>query len=288
MYAEDLNKRFKEATDGLISLKIFPGESIGSSAAMLDMIKVGTLDMFHHNFSTFGNFYAPIGVFNAPYLTYDVAQLYRATNNSSPILQRLNEGLVKEGGVRIIGAWLNGTREVCCKFPAYKPTDLNGHMFRSLPNDLWNAMVAGLGGTPTPIENAEVVSSLMTNVVEATEQTIEGIHKNSYWEVADYILLTDHLMFSLAVGINEKSWQKISPENQKKILTIMDDMNKEYTTEIIPDREAGLLQKIKEAGMKVIDDTNGLDKDAFRKSVLAEVDKKYPDWTPMIKEIQGM
>jgi TRAP-type C4-dicarboxylate transport system substrate-binding protein len=82
MYAEDLNKRLKEATKGLISLKIFPGESIGSSAAMLDMIKVGTLDMFHHNFSTFGNFYPDIGVFNAPYLAYYVDQLYRASNTA--------------------------------------------------------------------------------------------------------------------------------------------------------------------------------------------------------------
>ncbi|MBQ1291341.1 MAG: TRAP transporter substrate-binding protein [Lachnospiraceae bacterium] len=286
-YAEDLKSRIEEATDGRVTLKIFPGETLGSSAEMTDMVKAGTLDMFSHTFATFAPFSEKIGVFNAPYVFNDVDQLVRASSNTSPVIQEVNEELLANAGVRLVGAYLNGTRVICSKIEAYKPEDFNGHKFRAIGNDLWIAMITGLGGVATPIESSEVVSSLMTGVVDATEQTVDGVYQNAYWEVSDYLLRTDHMLYQNCIIANENSWQKLTPEDQQIILDIFDQMAVDYAAKVA-DMEAFQFSEIEKAGMKIITKEDGLDVDAFRESVLKQIKETFPQWTELIDKIQSL
>ena len=286
-YAEDLKTRIEEATDNRVTLKIFPGDTLGSSAEMTDMVKAGTLDIFSHTFATFAPFSDKVGVFNAPYVFNDVDQLVRASSNTSPVVQKVNEDLIANAGVRLIGAYLNGTRVICSKIEAYKPEDFNGHKFRAIGNDLWIAMITGLGGVATPIENAEVVSSLMTGVVDATEQSIDGVYQNAYWEVSDYLLRTDHMLYQNCIICNENSWNKLTAEDQQAILDVFDQMAVDYAGKVA-EMEAFELSEIEKAGMKIITEEDGLDVDAFRESVLEQINATFPAWTELIEEIQGM
>lgn len=286
-YAEDLNARITEATEGRVTLEIYPGETIGSSAEMTDMVNAGTLDMFTHTFATFDKYSDLVGVFNAPYAFTDLDNMVRASSNTSPVLQKVNEDLLANSNVRVVGACINGTRAISSKIEAYRPDDFKGHKFRCIGNDLWVAMVTGLGGVATPIENSEVPSSMMTGVIDATEQSIDGTYQNAYWEFADYLLLTEHDLFQNCIVANENSWQKISPEDQQIILDIFDEMAAEYAVKLV-DNEAKQIAAIEEAGMIVIGEEDGLDVAAFRASVQKEIDKAFPQWSELIAEIQAL
>ena len=41
-------------------------------------------------------------------------------------------------------------------------------------------------------------------------------------------------------------------------------------------------------GMTFVEAKDGLDIEAFRKAVLAQVDKDFPDWKPLIAQIQSV
>ena len=99
--------------------------------------------------------------------------------------------------------------------------------------------------------------------------------------------MTDHMQSVLSVFVNEKVWQSIPAADRK----IMEDTMAEVGKKTLDwDREtAAKYRKDLEAkGMVFIEAKDGLDLEAFRKAVLAQVAKDFPDWTGYIDQIRAV
>ncbi|MEA5030830.1 MAG: TRAP transporter substrate-binding protein [Sphaerochaeta sp.] len=215
-YAQGLADLVKERTQGAVEIQVFPNSQLGGANEMTDGIKSGAIDMGHHDFATLGKYYADIAVFNAPYIYRDGEHALLATNpETSKALQLINDELVKIAGIRVIGSNYRGARLLSMNTPVYSPEDLKGRKVRGTPVALWMSMIKGMGAIPTPVEISELYTALLTGLVEGQENPITNIYAQKFHEVQDYIMLTNHMQAVLSTFINEKSWQKLGPENQK-------------------------------------------------------------------------
>ena len=71
--------------------------------------RMGSISMGHHDFASLARLVPEVAVFNAPFIYRDGAHALAATDPAtSPALQAINEKLVAEGGVRIIGRIYRG------------------------------------------------------------------------------------------------------------------------------------------------------------------------------------
>ncbi len=103
-YAAEAAAEINEKTNGEINIQVFPASQLGNVAEMVDGVRMGTIQMGHHDFASLARIVPEIAVFNAPFIYRDGAQALKATDpNSSPAFQELNEKLIEEGGVRVIG-----------------------------------------------------------------------------------------------------------------------------------------------------------------------------------------
>lgn len=284
-YASEAADAIATETNGEVTVKVFPASQLGGVAEMVDGVRMGSISMGHHDFASLARIVPDVAVFNAPFIYRDAAQALAATDpNSSPALQEINEKLISEGGVRIIGRIYRGARHISSNFEVKSPADLENKPFRAVPLDLWVSMVKGFGATPTPVEVSELPTALMTGLVVGQENPLTMISANKLYEVQSHVALTGHMHSVLAVFVNEKAWQGLSEENRAAITKVLEE-KAQASLEWATASEEELVAELKGVGMTVITEAEGLDLEAFRKPVLEQIRADFPNFAPYIEQI---
>ena len=80
------------------------------------------------------------------------------------------------------------------------------------------ALPKSCGANPTPIAFAEVYLALQNGTVDAQENPLTTIEAKKFYEVQKYIILTGHIVDSLATQVAPHVWNKLS-DADKKIFT---------------------------------------------------------------------
>jgi len=285
-FADEAAKLVKERTNGRVDIQVFPNSQLGGVGEMVDGVKSGAISMGHHDFGSLGKIVSDTAVFNTPYIYRDAAHAMRATDpRQSPALQKVNQQLIEKGNMRIIASLFQGTRELTSKEKVLSPKDMAGKKYRGVPIKLWSSMLTGMGAVATPVEVSELATALATGLVVGQENPLPNIYNLKLYEVQKYVMMTNHMQSVLAVFINEKAYQSI-PEADRKIL--VDTMIEVGQRTLDWDREtaAKYRKDLEGKGMVFVEEKDGLDVAAFRKAVLGQVDKDFPEWKGYIEQIQ--
>nr|MDW8081803.1 TRAP transporter substrate-binding protein [Candidatus Calescibacterium sp.] len=285
--AEMLAKLIEEKTGGAVKVEIYPTSQLGNLQEMAEMVSTGAIAIHHNTMAAIGSLCEPFAAFDTPYLYKSVDHLLKATDPySSPIMQELNQELIKTRGVRVLYTFYFGTRQLTCNRPIYKPEDLKGVKIRSIPFPIYTTAVEGLGAIAVPIDWAEVPTALATGIVSGQENPVEIILSAKLYEVQKYLMLTGHIMGAEVVVFNEETWQKLSPSIQEKIIEAAKEVSS-AATKMMLEAEAQAIQTLKERGMTVIGPEDGLDIESFRKSVTKLVQERFREkFKPIYEAIE--
>lgn len=286
-YAEEAAKAVEQATQGRVTIKVYPASQLGGVAEMVDGIRMGSISMGHHDFASLARIVPEVAVFNAPFIYRDATHALHATDPDTPAVVAINERLVKDGGVRIIGRIYRGARHISSKFPVKSPADLANKPFRAVPLELWVSMVKGFGAIPTPVEVAELPTALMTGMVVGQENPLTMINANKLYEVQSHISLTGHMHSVLAVFINESVWQGL-PEADRKAMKQALSQKAEESLQWATEAENNLVGELKGKGVTFVTTDSGLDLASFKTAVMAQVSKDFPTWGPYIQQIEAV
>lgn len=284
-YAAELAAMVRERSKGRIDIRVFPGSQLGNLSEMLDGLRVGSIHMAHHDFSSLDRFEKDVAVFNAPFAYRDADHAMRATSEAtSPVLADINKKLVANGGVRIVGNFYRGARQLTARYPVYSPADMAGKKFRGVPIALWNTMLKGMGAIPTPVEISEIMPALMTGLVEGQENPLNNIIARKMYEANKYVMMTGHMESVLAVFVNEKSWSGLAEADRQLMREAMAEMG-QRSLQWYRESEAKELDYLKSKGVTIIDSQSGLKLDEFRRSVSRQVEADFPNWKPYLDQI---
>jgi tripartite ATP-independent transporter DctP family solute receptor len=285
-FAEDLSDRLSKATDGRILIEVYPANQLGSMSEMLEGVKSGSIEMAHHVHASLAKYYPDIAVFSLPYIYRDMDHGLKASSpNHSPLVREMNEELIKRGGMRVVGCFSRGYRNLSTNFPVYSLKDLKGKKIRGIPLQLWMSTIKGMGAIPVPVDIAEVSTALMTGLIEGQENPLQQQWQAKYYEVQKYIIMTEHIMDLLPVFINEKVWQSLSKSDKAVFERCIDEaIAKE--TELAKKAEIEFKDKFRKKGMTIIEEKDGLDKKGIRAAVVAQREKDFPQWADYVKRIQ--
>jgi tripartite ATP-independent transporter DctP family solute receptor len=287
IYAAQAAEGISAATNGEVTVAVYPASQLGGVAEMVDGVRMGSIQMGHHDFASLARLVPEVAVFKAPFIYQDGEHALKATDPAtSPALQAINEKLVAQG-VRIIGRIYRGDRQISSNFPVKSPADLAGKPFRAVPLELWVSMVKGFGAIPTPVEVAELPTALMTGVVVGQENPLTMIASNNLNEVQSHIAMTGHMRAVLAVFVNEEVWQDLTGEQRTAITKVLDDEARK-SLQMAQEGEAKLVKELKGRGMTIITEADGLDRAAFREKVGAQIARDFPNFTPLIEQIQAV
>ena len=288
LYADEVAKLVKERTNGRIEIQVFANSQLGGVNEMVDGVRSGAISMAHHDFGSLGRIVANTAVFNTPFMYRDPEHAMRATDPAlSPALREINQELVQKGNMRIVAALFQGTRQLTSKEKVLSVKDMQGKKYRGVPIKLWSSMLTGMGAVATPVEVSELATALATGLVVGQENPLPNIYNLKLYEVQKYVMLTGHMQSILSVFINEGVYQKLPAADRK----IMEDTMVEVGKKTLDwDREtaAKYRQELEAKGMVFVEQKDGLDVEGFRKSVLAQVNKDFPEWGKYIEQIRAV
>lgn len=179
--------------------------------------------------------------------------------------------------VKILGPTFFGTRQVGLK-PKKKintPADLAGIKLRMPPGDAWQMLGRSLGANPTPMAFAETYTGLQTGAVDGQDNPLPNVQAMKFNEVMSQIVLTGHLVGYDLLTINLKTWNAMSPDQQKAFQAAVDKAIKWSTAEHLK-REKELADEMKKAGLEVYAPDVAAFRDHAQKLYLASEQAK--DW----------
>lgn len=284
-YAEEIARRVNERLGERVEITVFPAAQLGGVQETIDGVRSGAISMAHHEFSSLAQVYPDIAVLNAPFVYRDGRHAMAVTDpRSSPLMQEFNAGLLEAGGMRIIGRLYRGARQMTANKAVYAPADLENERFRGVPIELWTSMITGFGAIPTPVEVQELPTALLTGMVVGQENPLTMVNANKLFEVQSHVMLTSHMQNVLPLFINEDVWQSIDEADREAILAIAEEVGQE-TLERGDAAETGLVSELTAKGMTFITPENGLQLDAFRDSVSAQIRQDFPSWEPYMARI---
>jgi len=243
--------KFKEEVEaksnGKIKITIFPNSTLGGDRDMAEGMQMGTVD-FSLIAGVLGNFEPSIQLLELPYLFNSQEQFKKVVNGD--IGKEISDRVLKSSGIRILSFWDRGAREVTSNKPINTLADIKGLKIR-LPEikamvDTWKAM----GASPTTMAWNEVYTGLQQNVIEAQENPIPFIYSGKIYEVQKYLALTNHKYEYVTLSMSDKSWSKLSVENQK-IITDATKVATDFENKLVKDKSAELLETMKKQGVTV-------------------------------------
>jgi len=285
-FADEVAKIVNNKTEGRLEMRVYPNSQLGNISELVDGVKYGFIGMSHHDFSSLSKFHKDLSVFNAPYIFRDVEHALLATNpQTSPVLSGLNKQLIENSGVRILGSFYRGARQLTTDFPVYSTNDLKGKKIRGVPFPIWMSMIKGMGAIPTPVEFSELTTALMTGLVVGQENPLSNIYASKIYEVQSHICMTNHMHSCLCVFIHDKLWQKITMKDRQIILEAISEVTL-MAVQWIRESDEQIKKELASKGLVFIDENNGLDIKNIKSSVLKQINNDFPEWTNYINEIQ--
>lgn len=265
MYAEKFAELVSKESDGRIKVEIHPVGELGDSAAQLEMIQNGGLDIAIFASGDVGSTFKQTQALSLNYLFSDSNKVNDAVLTKGKATKRLSKAMEKKN-IKVYDWFSLGNMQWTSNKKITKLTDFKGFKMRIMDNPLISANYKAFGATPTPVAFTETYSALQTGTVDGTEQPLNAIEEMKFYEVQNYIIMSNHAQLASFVAMNKEFYGNLSSKDKKILDKIKPEMEKYALTTLnsVLDRKYKKILEEK-PDMKVVELTDA-QKASFRKA----------------------
>lgn len=220
--------RVVEATDGRVTIRLLPGGQLGGEIEMVAQVKQGNLSMVQAGSPGFKEFSA----IYVPYLLDDAKAMDFA---ASDIFQTWKDAILEREGIRVLAVEYFPARWITSNTPIESPEDLNGLKIRVPEIPSLVETFEALGATPVALPAPDTYYALQTGAVDGQENPPGVIDSLKFYEVQDYIAITNHAQGFRYLLINEDKFQSICDEDRAAM--------EAETAQLVTDQETQLREE---------------------------------------------
>jgi TRAP-type transport system periplasmic protein len=213
--------------------------------------------------------------FEMPYLWRDQQHLRSVWDG--PIGQEITDAILERKGIRIIAVLNRGARNLTVNRPVYSPEDVQGLKIRTTQNAVHIAAWEAIGAVPTPMPFGEVFMALRQGIIDGQENPVDLIHSASFYEVQDFLVLTEHVRSIAWLGLSEAWFQTLPSEHQQIILEEAEKAAR-YNDELLEREEGSIMEKL--ADRMTVIEPEEIDHQAFRERVMEVPEQFSAVWKP--------
>ena len=121
--------------------------------------------------------------------------------------------------------WLSlGNMQWTSNKPLHTLKDFKGFKMRIMASPIIAANYEALGASPTPMAFTETYSGLQLKTVEGTEQPLNAIQEMKFYEVQDYITMSNHAQMASFMAMNSDFYNGLSEEDKALLDEIKPEM----------------------------------------------------------------
>lgn len=212
-----MNEELQKNTAGAYQLEEYPASALGSGKAMLDGVKLGTIDLvMSSSGGALADFNPAVGVLDLMLLFRDAAHADAVLDG--PIGAELLDSFKAQDTVGL--AWgENGFRQLTNSVrPIKTPADMKGLKIRLSESSIYKAAFNVLGAETFPLPFAQLYPALQSGKADGQENPVTTIVGSKLQEVQKYITLSNHTYAPAAILMNKDAFDSMTPDHQKAFL----------------------------------------------------------------------
>lgn len=222
---EKMAEMVAEKTGDAVEIQIFPQSQLGSQREMTEAVQFGALDATAGPVAFMGGFNPVASIMDIPFLYPEDAQKAQAIRDSG-FAEAFCESF-NARGVTCVSLYPNGTKQFTSNKEIGLLDAFSGQSFRVMESAVLVASMGSIGVKGVPIPFGELYTALQTGVVDGEENPLDTIFNMKFFEVQDYLVLSNHGAIENVVLFSPAIWSGLDEPYREAITSSL--------KEIVPD-----------------------------------------------------
>lgn len=260
-----------EKTNGKVSFVIFPGNQLGSTADVTELMLGGANIAAGLGMANLSGYIKEAAIPGYPYVVNNYDELSNLF--ASKWWEDIKARLASEWNMVPIMAFSVGYRNMVGTVPVAKPADLAPVITRIGLGTIGQDFISVTGGTPTTTAAfSDCYSAIQTKMFELCEADCELLFTSGLNEVSSHLSVTHHMTNPAMFAVHKSYWDKIPAEYQQIVLEELDAAGSQiWNTYSVKENE--WIQKFADAGVEVVYHED-VDVDAFKALIPAIMERQ--------------
>lgn len=226
--AELMAKLVNERLGDRLKMEVYPNSQLYNDNKVMEAMRLAdgkTGIMAAPSLSKFVKFSRQLQAFDLPFLFHSIDDVHKLVD--SPLVDKLT-GSLEQRGLKALGFWDNGMKVFSIRGDRpllLAPDDFKGKKFRIQSSNVHAAMIEGLGGIPQKLPFKEVYTALGQGVVDGQENSWSNIYSKKFYEVQDYITVSNHAYLGYLLVVSAKFWNGLPADIRSELEQIINEVN---------------------------------------------------------------
>src|SRR6202165_183525 len=215
---EDIGKKLEKATNGKLSVAMYPSMQLGGEKEAIEQAQVGAIAFARVSVGALGPVIDHLNVCNLPYVFRNTTHMQHVIDG--PIGQELLDKVTNSGKGMVGLAWMDaGARNFYnTKKPIKNIADLKGMKVRVMGNPMFVDMANSMGGNGVAMGYDQVFNALQTGVVDGAENNPPSFVFDNHYQVAKFYTIDEHLIVPEMVVFSKKIFGTLSKDEQAALV----------------------------------------------------------------------
>ncbi|RAU19825.1 TRAP transporter substrate-binding protein [Nitrincola tibetensis] len=244
VFAEEVSR----LSDGKLRIRAFGGATLGSDIQMQQALLGGAQEMMVGSTATLVGIASEMAIWDTPFLFNSAEEADVILDG--PVGQKVMDTLEEKGLIGLV-YWENGFRNLTnSRRPVESLEDLDGIRLRVMQNNVFLDSFRNLGANAVPMAFSELFTALETKTVDGQENPFNTILSSKFYEVQEYLTVTNHVYSPWIVLVSKRFWDRLSA-TERDILLEAAKTARDFEREDTRKEAAMALAELQEKGMKV-------------------------------------
>jgi tripartite ATP-independent transporter DctP family solute receptor len=272
--------RVKELAGNAVAVRVFSRSALGNENVALEATIAGNIDVDIVSNTVLSGVVPDLAVLDVPYGLNSPDHAWKVLDGD--IGRILNEK-IQAKGVRVAGWSYAGSRCLMTRSKSVKAVaDLANMKLRVPNNQTYNDIAKAWGTIATTVPWPETYLALSQGVVDGIETAPGPSFDQKHYEVAKYLIRTDHLIYFHLWVISDKSYQSWPEPVRNAVMTAAREaalMNRKLRLE----QERGVYDEFAKKGVTIVVPN----RDEFAAKLRPVQDSVKPELLPTLQRIRA-
>ena len=243
----EMGQEWKDATNGKVKLRIYPGGVLGDERDMVRKMRIGQIHAAGMTAEGLSEIVQDFAGYFVPLVYQSIEDVQAVTDEIMPSLEKKLE----KNGFKLLhfseltwAYWFSTN-------PIKTPSDLKKSKFFTWAGDFkWEQVYRKAGYNPVPLATTDILSGLQTGLINTIPlPPIYALAQQSFG-IANHMLDMKWGVLMAGIVIDLKTWNKIPKKYHKSLIEITNGIQNKYkNTNLNSERSA--LDAMKKYGLKI-------------------------------------
>lgn len=245
-YAQEFKSRIEAATDGDVTVTIYPMGTLGTPTETVEQVADGIIQFTNVSIGNLGTIVPESQVFLLPYLLpSDPARISNILSSSETIYGPLNEDF-RRRGLELMTMYSEGSQVWTTNREIRTPEDFSNFKMRVMLSPILLEAYKNMGASPTPLPFGEVFGALQLGAVDGQVNPIPTIEELKFYEVTSHLVWAGEQEHVTTIVAGAGWFETLGPARQQLVRDTMAGMTG-FIDGVVDDLNRRRLDIIKEA-----------------------------------------